>query len=149
MTLSDRIAVFNAGRIEQIGSPAEVYEQPSTAFVAGFVGTSNLFETDAAELLMGSVGRFSVRPERMRIVDDPDDPDAPAVSGEECLARGSVAEVVYAGAQSRILVDLDGGPRVTVSRPNGEDRPLQSDHDRGRRVAVAWRREHAVKLSEG
>jgi putative spermidine/putrescine transport system ATP-binding protein len=146
MTLSDRIAVFNAGRVEQVGTPAEVYEQPSTPFVAGFVGTSNVFGPDAALELMALAGTYSVRPERMRVVTDAD--GANQGPDGECVARGTVAEVVYAGAQSRILVDLDAGLRVVVSEPNTESRATRSGHDRGARVAVAWRREHAVELSE-
>src|SRR5207344_3495802 len=67
LTMSDRIAVFNAGRIEQVGSPAEVYERPATAFVAGFVGTSNLLRGPAAEKIVGRAGTFTVRPEKIRL----------------------------------------------------------------------------------
>jgi putative spermidine/putrescine transport system ATP-binding protein len=144
MTMSDRIAVFNAGRIEQVGAPAEIYERPATAFVAGFVGTSNLLEGEVATALMGEGGRFSIRPEKMRVVDEGEATDR----DKEALAPGTVAEVVYAGAQTRILVDLDAGPRVQTVEANGDQRSLHSGHDRGSRVAVAWRREHAVKLSE-
>ena len=79
LTMSDRIAVFNNGRIEQIGSAAEIYEQPASAFVAGFVGTSNLITGEAAKKLLGREGTFSVRPEKIHIDTDPprasDDPD--------------------------------------------------------------------------
>jgi putative spermidine/putrescine transport system ATP-binding protein len=143
MTMSDRIAVFNAGRIEQVGSPAEVYERPATAFVAGFVGTSNLLEGEVAAALMGAAGRYSVRPEKMRVVDAGELRDRDA----EAVAPGTVAEVVYAGAQTRILVDLDAGPRVQIV-VGAEHRSLHSGHDRGSRVAVTWLRDHAVKLSE-
>src|SRR5256885_16640568 len=66
LTMSDRIAVFNAGRIEQVGTPAEVYERPASAFVAGFVGTSNLIEGDAPLAILGRAGVYSVRPEKLR-----------------------------------------------------------------------------------
>ena len=71
--MSDRLAVFNRGRIEQVGAPAEVYERPATAFVAGFVGTSNLLSGDAAQQIVGRPGTFTVRPEKIRLA-EPDDP---------------------------------------------------------------------------
>ena len=67
LTMSDRVAVFNNGRIEQVGSPRDVYERPATAFVAGFVGTSNLLQGQAARELVGKDGVFSVRPEKIRV----------------------------------------------------------------------------------
>ena len=67
LTMSDRLAVFNRGRIEQIGTPAEVYEHPATPFVAGFVGTSNLLKDDAARAVIGRDGMFTVRPEKIQI----------------------------------------------------------------------------------
>ena len=67
LTMSDRLAVFNQGRIEQIGAPAEVYERPLTRFVAGFVGTSNLLRGEAAERILGTSGTFTIRPEKIRL----------------------------------------------------------------------------------
>ena len=66
LTMSDRIAVFNAGRIEQVATPAEVYERPATEFVAGFVGTSNLLRGEAARALLGRDG-VGIRPEKIRL----------------------------------------------------------------------------------
>ena len=74
LTLSDRMAVFNAGRIEQIGSPAEVYENPATEFVAGFVGTSNLISGDAARSITGAEATFTVRPEKIHLADPGEQP---------------------------------------------------------------------------
>ena len=104
LTMSDRIAVFAGGRIEQVGSPAEVYEQPATPFVAGFVGTSNLLRGDAAMHVLGREGTWSVRPEKIRI-------EAAGASPEpdEDGALGTVNEVVYVGSATRFLVDLDAG----------------------------------------
>ena len=73
LTMSDRIAVFNNGRIEQIGTAAEIYEQPASEFVAGFVGTSNLITGDGRQTLLGRDGTFSVRPEKIHIDSDLDD----------------------------------------------------------------------------
>ena len=142
LTLSDRIAVFNAGKIEQVGTPAEVYRSPATAFVAGFVGTSNLLEGAVAEKLLDAAGVFSIRPERIRLTAGPAaDPADPA----QCRAAGRVAEVIYAGALTRLLVDLDAGVRLTVTAQNlDDDAPLP---ERGAPVTLAWRREDVMSLS--
>src|SRR5258705_6237921 len=76
LTMSDRIAVFNEGRIVQVAPPAELYEHPATAFVAGFVGTSNLLDDGAARAILSREGRFTVRPEKIRLL-DPDARTAP------------------------------------------------------------------------
>ncbi|MFJ2187078.1 ABC transporter ATP-binding protein [Kitasatospora sp. NPDC087861] len=120
VTMSDRIAVFNAGRIEQVGTPAEVYERPATPFVAGFVGTANLLSGEDAARVFGSPGRWAVRPEKIRMC-RPDDPASP----DEVRAAGRITDVVYAGAQTRFAVDLAGGGRLVALRQNrdgsGED----------------------------
>jgi putative spermidine/putrescine transport system ATP-binding protein len=112
LTMSDRLAVFNDGRIEQVGAPAEVYERPLTEFVAGFVGTSNVLERGGR--------RISVRPERVRIGDE----------GEP----GQIADVVFVGSFIRVLVDLASGERVTAVRPNDGDPPRA-----GAPVRLSWR----------
>ena len=76
LTMSDRLAVFNRGRIEQVGAPADVYERPRTPFVAGFVGTSNLLRGEVAQAIVGQAGTFTVRPEKIRLA-APDAPVAP------------------------------------------------------------------------
>jgi len=67
LTMSDRIAVFNRGRIEQVGSPSQVYENPASPFVAGFVGTSNLIKGEIAKRITGSGDAFSIRPEKIQL----------------------------------------------------------------------------------
>ena len=94
LTMSDRLAVFNEGRIEQIGTPAEVYERPATEFVAGFVGMSNVLERDGR--------RFTVRPEKIQMHFDE------AGEGE----AGEIREVVYVGMFTRYIVELDRGGRA-------------------------------------
>ena len=106
LTMSDRIAVFNDGRIEQIGSPAEVYEHPQTEFVAGFVGVSNLLER-----LNGQPSRFTVRPEKIRMLEEHERP-----SREPIPRRGRIREVVYVGMVTRYIVDLDDGGVLTVDQ---------------------------------
>ena len=120
LTMSDHVAVFNEGKIEQVGSPSEVYERPATEFVAGFVGTSNILERDGK--------RFSVRPERIELNG----------SGE----AGVVADVVFVGAFTRILVDTDAGEQLTVVRQNDG-----SAVEPGTRVHVRWRDEDAYEIT--
>ncbi|MFB7290003.1 ABC transporter ATP-binding protein [Actinacidiphila glaucinigra] len=139
LTLSDRIAVYHQGRIEQVGTPAEVYERPATPFVAGFVGTSNL--------LTDGTGTYSVRPEKIRLLGpgDPSDPgDAP--DGELRTVSGTVAEVIYLGDTTRFLVDLDEGGRLTALQQNQETSSADVAAYRGTRVRLQWHRRHNVTV---
>ena len=130
LTMSDRLAVFNAGRIEQIGSPAEVYEHPQTEFVAGFVGVSNVLERDGR--------RFTIRPEKIRMVDHD------AGEGEP----GSVREVVYVGMVTRYVVDLDSGGDLVVVRQNLETSSQEALAEQGKRVRLSWRPEHTYEINK-
>ncbi|GAA4616316.1 ABC transporter ATP-binding protein [Actinoallomurus liliacearum] len=142
LTMADRVAVFNAGRIEQVGSPAEVYEKPASAFVAGFVGTSNLIEGEAAQSILGRPGVYSVRPEKLRVDTDL---DAELPEGEHS-ATGTVAEVVYAGAATRFVVDLDAGGRLVALQQNLQSSSMDVLKLREARVRLAWRREHEFAI---
>jgi len=122
LTLSDRIAVFNAGRIEQLGTPAEIYETPASPFVASFVGTSNIFEADASTALLGVAGVTSIRPEKITLGAR----GAAEESGVIAL-RGTIAEVIYLGTATRLLVELADGRRISVLEQNAT---AHSDHDR-------------------
>src|SRR5260221_1213689 len=104
LTMSDRIAVFHQGKIEQLGSPAEVYEQPQTPFVASFVGTSNILADEQAERILGQKGQFAIRPEKMRL----DAENAPIPADSYC-ATGTITDVIYLGINTRYVVSLDGG----------------------------------------
>ena len=148
LTMSDRIAVFNEGRIEQVGTPADVYERPATEFVAGFVGTSNLISGPAARELLGDEGTFSVRPEKITVHQESDGSD-----GARVIAAGEVTEVVYAGAATRLVVRLDAGPELVALRQNSgrhtddtDDTDDQAVH-RGGRVRLGFRREHIYRVS--
>ncbi len=143
LTMSDRIAVFNNGRIEQVGTPSEVYEQPATSFVAGFVGTSNLIEGEAALSILGREGVYSVRPEKLR-VDLELDVELPE---DEHSAIGTVAEVVYAGAATRFVVDLDAGGRLVAMQQNLQASSMDVLKLRDARVRLAWRREHEFSIT--
>ncbi|MFJ9808574.1 ABC transporter ATP-binding protein [Streptomyces sp. NPDC101158] len=144
LTMSDRIAVFHEGRIEQVGPPAEIYERPATPFVAGFVGTSNLLGGDTARSLVGATGTYSIRPEKIRVVKDP---GAPVEAGD-AHAAGTVAEVVYLGDATRFLVDLDGGGRLTAVQQNLETSSADLAAYRGARVGLRWHPRHAVPVPE-
>ena len=137
LAMSDRLAVFNRGRIEQVGAPAEVYERPATAFVAGFVGTSNLLSGEAARQIVGRAGTFTVRPEKIRLA-GPDD----IVAADETSALGRIGEVVYLGSDTRYVVHLDLGPRLVVTQQNLATSSTQALAASGRRVRLIWNREH-------
>ncbi|HEX6886914.1 MAG TPA: ABC transporter ATP-binding protein [Candidatus Nanopelagicales bacterium] len=141
LTMSDRIAVFNAGRIEQIGSPAEVYERPATQFVAGFVGTSNLLGGAAALTVLGKEGTYSVRPEKIYVA-DPDEP----LSREIHSALGTVREVVYVGSGTRFVVDLQAGGTLVALQQNQQSSSMEVLAMRGRPVRLAWRPEHEYQV---
>jgi len=136
LTMSDRIAVFNHGRIEQIGGAVDVYERPSTEFVAGFVGVSNLLERDGR--------RFTVRPEKIRILGETETTQA----GED-VERGVIREVVYIGSVTRYIVDLAAGGTLTVVRQNLEGFGGDAAENRGLQVQLAWRPEHTYVIERG
>ena len=136
LTMSDRIAVFNRGRIEQIGGPVDVYEHPATEFVAGFVGVSNLLERDGR--------RFTVRPEKIRILEEGEATQA----GDE-VERGVIREVVYIGSVTRYIVDLAAGGVLTVVRQNLEGFGGDAVENRGLPVQLAWRPEHTYVIERG
>lgn len=135
--MSDRLAVFNQGKIEQVGSPAEIYEHPATPFVAGFVGVSNLVSGSVAEALTGSPETFSIRPEKIHL----GDPDAPSPPGM-CSADGHIREVVYLGLYTRYIVELDQGSELTVVEQNLNTTSMEALAARGRRVRLTWQRSH-------
>jgi len=115
LSLSDRVAVFNNGAIEQIGTPRELYENPVSPFVAGFVGTSNIFSAEEAGKYFGQAASVSVRPERLSF--------APTGPGEHTLDV-TVKEVIYVGVSSRVVCTLDGREVTVLHR--GEDSTVPS-----------------------
>jgi putative spermidine/putrescine transport system ATP-binding protein len=140
LTMSDRLAVFNDGRIEQVGSPAEVYEHPQTEFVAGFVGVSNVLE----RTLNGKPSRFTVRPEKIRILGESEaaEPGAHTESGQ-------IRDVVYIGMVTRYAVELDEGGTLMVIRQNLETSSTEALEARDQRVRLAWRPEHTFEIESG
>ncbi len=139
LSMSDRLTVFDHGRIEQIGTPAQIYEHPATAFVAGFVGVSNVVDAELAGRLTGTARAFSIRPERIRLVDD-----AARVADGTLTATGVVAAAVYLGAATRYTVQLDAGGQLLVLEQSGGDAgPARAS---GQPVRLAWQRRHHQPL---
>jgi putative spermidine/putrescine transport system ATP-binding protein len=134
LTMSDRIAVFNEGRIEQIGPPNEVYEQPANLFVAGFVGVSNVLERDGK--------RFTVRPEKIRMLGEGEGADGYHVEG------GTIDDVSYAGMITRLRVAMDAGGELLVVRQNLETTSQDALEDKGRKVRLGWREEHTYAIEK-
>ncbi|WP_166355925.1 ABC transporter ATP-binding protein [Phytoactinopolyspora limicola] len=129
LTMSDRVAVFHEGQIEQVGPPAEVYERPATSFVAGFLGAANIIEADQAADLFGRPELLSIRPEKLRVVQERDVVDAIAVSGV-------VAEVVYSGPATTYIVEVRPGLTLMATRPSAEGAAHVSAPQRGDVVQV-------------
>ncbi|HEU4527453.1 MAG TPA: ABC transporter ATP-binding protein [Actinomycetota bacterium] len=137
LTMSDRLAVFNHGRVEQVGTPAEVYERPTTEFVAGFVGTSNILSGVVAERIAGSPEPFTVRPEKIHLVD----PASP-VRDDECTVTGHVRQVVYIGALTKYIVSLDEGGELVVFQQNLTTSSMEALQVQGRAVRLTWSRKN-------
>jgi putative spermidine/putrescine transport system ATP-binding protein len=138
LTMSDRLAVFNQGRIEQVGPPAEVYEHPESEFIAGFVGVSNVIERDGR--------RYTVRPEKINLLEDGQEPGAGAH-----VEAGVVSDVQYVGPVTRYHVTLDRGGELQVLAQNLDEGSSEVLEAKGRRVRVEWNpeQESVIDESEG
>jgi spermidine/putrescine transport system ATP-binding protein len=167
LTMSDRIAVMNRGRVEQVSAPEDVYERPATTFVAGFIGVSNLMPAtiagpaevrlDQGPTVGASTDRFStgdrchavVRPEKLRI--DLLDGAVPQSANGLPRVEGIVESSLYLGTSTQIVVDLGDQVRMTVLVPNTNEADRQHLPGGGARVALSWRPEHMhlVRESEG
>jgi putative spermidine/putrescine transport system ATP-binding protein len=146
LTMSDRIAVFNHGRIEQIGTPAELYEHPISAFVAGFVGVSNFVGDEVARTIMGRPETgipemFTIRPEKIHIAEV----DA-KVDSDMYSAEGRIREVVYLGIYTRYIVALELGGELTVVEQNLNTTSMDALATRGKSVRLLWKREHIQSI---
>jgi putative spermidine/putrescine transport system ATP-binding protein len=135
--MSDRIAVFNQGKVEQVGNPEEIYEHPATPFVAGFVGVSNLVSGETAQAITGSSQMFSIRPEKIRLAA----PGTP-IEPDMCAVDGRVRDVIYLGLYTRYLVELDGGSDLVVVEQNIAATSADVLNARGKRVRLLWQCAH-------
>jgi putative spermidine/putrescine transport system ATP-binding protein len=133
LTMSDRLAVFNHGRIQQVGAPAEVYERPASEFIAGFVGVSNVLEREGR--------RFTVRPEKIRLLAEGAEPERGA-----SVEDGRIRDVVYVGAVTRYHVELDAGGELVVVSQNLETGSAEVLERQGTRVRASWLPEHAFAI---
>ncbi len=142
LSMSDRIAVFNHGKIEQLGAAAEIYERPATTFVAGFVGTSNMIDGELAQRLTGKAAPHALRPEKILL----GAADAPRVDGSIAVA-GVVQDVVYLGLFTRYLVKAETGDLLAVVQQNLQTSALDVSASRGQPVLLQWQTEHMLPLA--
>lgn len=136
LTMSDRVAVFNNGKIEQIGTPSEIYEKPATAFVAGFVGTSNLIGGAVAKKIAGSEVTFSIRPEKIHLGENTS-PDKNTIA-----VNGVIRDAIYLGLYTRYLVEIEGGVDIVVVEQNLKSTSTDALAQKGRSVKLSWQSEH-------
>jgi putative spermidine/putrescine transport system ATP-binding protein len=144
LAMSDRMAIFDGGLIEQVGSPAEVYESPATAFVAGFVGSSNLLSGEVASAIVGRDGTFTVRPEKIHL----EAPQAVVPSGS-VSALGHVRDVVYLGSDTKYHVALDAGGELTVIKQNMATSSMEALALKGTAVRLVWEGRHTLAVEAG
>jgi spermidine/putrescine transport system ATP-binding protein len=163
LTMSDRIAVMNRGRIEQVAPPEDVYERPATTFVAGFIGVSNLMPATVADdgrvrlhsgpeiatatdgLSTGEECAAVVRPEKLQVT--PVGEGAPASNGSPRV-EGVVESSLYLGTATQIVVGLEEGVRMTVLVPNASEAERQRLPGGGARVELSWEPEHMHVVRE-
>jgi spermidine/putrescine transport system ATP-binding protein len=166
LVMSDRLAVMSQGRVEQIGCPEDIYERPTTRFVAGFIGTSNIIEAEVTgrvgDLLQvesppddrllvvppagrairaGEVLAFTVRPEKLRVV-----PESESVPDGFCTVLGTVADVVYQGVSTQLVVRTDTNTTLVAFRQNNER--VSDAGAPGTRVRLVWDPEFNVVLGD-
>ena len=141
LSMSDRVAVFNRGRIEQVDTPRNLYMKPATTFVAEFVGTSNVVRGALAEQLTGSPAPFSIRPEHIRLGEQ-------AAASHEVQVSGLLHDVQYQGSATRFELQLDSGQLLTVSQANDRWQAQPPTWQAGQRVLARWPREAMTALQE-
>ena len=141
MRMSDRIVVFNSGRIEQVGTPEQVYEEPRTNFVAGFLGTANIFSVDVARKFLGATTTVSIRPERIRL-------QAPEtkIDKSETSVKAIVQEAAFVGANTIYILETDFGVKLTVRKTNTELLGQDNSFVAGDQVMAVWRNSHVAQI---
>jgi putative spermidine/putrescine transport system ATP-binding protein len=133
LTMSDRLAVMNNGRIAQLGSPVDVYERPADAFVAGFIGVSNLLDRGGR--------RFTIRPEKIVLTQTPG-----ALADGYHSEPGRVADIVYLGSVTRYVVELESGETLIAVNQNRETVAGHALLERDTAVAVRWREDQTFTI---
>jgi putative spermidine/putrescine transport system ATP-binding protein len=142
LTMSDRIAVFNEGKIQQVGTPPEIYERPASAFVAGFVGTSNLVDGEVARRITGSEEMFSIRPEKIHLDSTHSEP-----AQDMLCIDGIVRDVVYLGLFTRYLVEIEGGNDLVVIVQNLKTTSMDVLSAKGQKVRLHWHKDHISRVN--
>ena len=142
LTMSDRLAVFNRGRIEQVGSPAEIYEAPASVFVAGFVGISNLIRGPAAKGIIGKDATFSIRPEKIHILQA----GAGGPKGGY-TTKGRIRDVIYLGMYTRYEVEIESGNSLTVVQQNLITTSSKGQSAIGQDVQLFWEKDHCRQIA--
>ena len=141
MRMSDRIVVFNSGRIEQVGTPEQVYEEPRTNFVAGFLGTANIFSVDVAREYLGATTTVSIRPERIRL-----QALGAKIDKGETSVKGTVKEAAFVGANTIYILETDFGVKLTVRKTNTELLGQDNSFVAGDQVMAVWRNSHVAQI---
>jgi putative spermidine/putrescine transport system ATP-binding protein len=141
LSMSDRVAVFNQGRIEQIDTPRNLYMKPATTFVAEFVGTSNVVRGELAQALSGSPSPFSIRPEHIRFADG-------ATVGRDIQVSGLLHDIQYQGSATRYELKLDNGQTLTISHANNQWLDTGAPYQPGQRLTAHWAREAMISLHD-
>jgi len=141
MRMSDRIVIFNEGRVEQVGTPEEVYERPATRFVAGFLGAANIVAGDPARKIFGRTTTVSIRPERMQL-----QPVTYSAASGEIAVAATVKEAAFVGANTLYVVDTDDGVRLSISRTNTQSPGHDNRFAPGDRVLAVWHDRHIAEI---
>ncbi|NWA70109.1 ABC transporter ATP-binding protein [Pseudomonas reactans] len=141
LSMSDRVAVFNKGRIEQVDTPRNLYMKPATSFVAEFVGTSNVIRGELAQRLSGTAQPFSIRPEHVRFAEGP-------LGVGEVEISGLLHDIQYQGSATRYELKLENGQALNISRANNQWLDTSAGHQVGQTLTARWAREAMVPLTD-
>ncbi|MGY2140276.1 ABC transporter ATP-binding protein [Pseudomonas reactans] len=141
LSMSDRVAVFNKGRIEQVDTPRNLYMKPATSFVAEFVGTSNVIRGELAQRLSGTAQPFSIRPEHVRFAEGP-------LGVGEVEISGLLHDIQYQGSATRYELTLENGQPLNISRANNQWLDTTAGHQVGQTLTARWAREAMVPLTD-
>lgn len=141
MRMSDRIVVFNEGRVEQVGTPEEVYNKPTTRFVAGFLGAANILSGEVSKKVFGKSKTVSIRPERIRL----ENPNSKTSSDESSII-GIVQEAAFVGANTVYVIETEYGFKLNVSHANTELPGQDKSFAAGDRVLVIWHNSQAAEI---
>ena len=141
LSMSDRVAVFNKGRIEQVDTPRNLYMKPATTFVAEFVGTSNVIRGELAQQLSGNPQPFSIRPEHVRFAEGP-------LASHEIEVSGLLHDIQYQGSATRYELKLENGQTLNISKANNQWLDTSAQHQTGQRISARWAREAMTPLHD-